>query len=262
LKLRAGDKFLLFLSGHLCCLAGFEWCRLWSFFPTSFRPWTTLQLTLAYTLAMWLAAHKPLRRNTPLVLLVVWWGTVFYPLWPLRLFPAIIFPILAVTGSILLPGRVRWIWVFSASVAFSLLYAFMQLPAGIISALLVLWAGAVSYRTVLEEPLPVMEPEPDGVAVEIFWRGFAQLYAVCLSGEGERFSRQVLDATMQVVESCGGVLESGSEHRGIYRFADRPSAERCGKCLVQYGESLDGVLKKAGAPSLQLIFQIKKAARS
>ena len=68
-------------------------------------------------------------------------------------------------------------------------------------------------------------------------------------------SRQVLKDTTTVIQECGGALESGSEHRGTYRFPTHSARRECHRVLLEYQEQLDGVLDGAGAPHVKLFFR-------
>lgn len=101
-------------------------------------------------------------------------------------------------------------------------------------------------------PAKVIDVRP---RAEVSWRGFAQLYSACESGEGEKFSRQMLEDTTRVIESCGGKLESGSEHRGVYLFPCHSNREHCQQVLEQYGEQVNGVLGESDLPPVDLTFK-------
>ena len=103
------------------------------------------------------------------------------------------------------------------------------------------------------QPLP--NPNEGPPRAEIYWLGFAQVYACSASGEGEKFSSQVLKDTMKMIDDCEGCLIRGSEHRGIYTFPSVDYREQCRRVLSAYGKQMEEVLKKAEAPAVSLVFK-------
>lgn len=133
---------------------------------------------------------------------------------------------------------------------------FSWVGLGLVLATLVETYLQEDKRAGLEMPSParVLQSKKE-VKAEISWRGFAQLYSACVPGEGEKFSRKVLGDTLQVVASCQGELESGSEHRGVYTFPNAVSRRECHLTLQEYGRQLDGVLAAVEAPAVTLFFK-------
>lgn len=250
-----GASTSLFLAGHLCCLAGFEWSRLWDFFPASFRLAVTSSVTLAFLVVLSLPYIKPQERPV-LGLLLVSWCSVFA-------FPFVLQPVLAAflflgvgvgLSHTQLVGKKR-LWALLAVGALAAAKLLLSIWTGLGGLLLCLGlALEVKLAQGRDPSLPPLEPVGLHRA-EISWRGFAQLYAVCESGEGEKFSRKVLADTVQMVESCGGVLQSGSEHRGVYEFPDDLCRTQCHQNLLHYQEQLVDVLASVKAPNIDLIFK-------
>ena len=255
-----GRMSLLFLAGHLCCLLGFELSRVWAFFPGRFRWGVTAILAGGYLAAwvVWCQGEK--ERSMPGALLVVWSSVMGYLLVVDRVFQA---SALLAIGLLLLltlfEGRRLILGGLMLSTLATL--AFLGLGGAF-------WPG-VALAIVLGTELYLQEKEQYGWSIlsrpeqllpgetraEVSWRGFAQLYSACLSGEGEKFSRQVLADTVAVIEECGGVRESGSEHRGTYKFPSYSARRECNRVLLEYQEQLDGVLDSSGAPHVRLFFR-------
>lgn len=256
---RLTRTILLLTAGHLLCLSGFEWSRLWGFFPGSFRWGTAPFVALAFLIAL-ICLEEPKRKIPVTAALFVVWCSV--------------------SGFILLSeGSVRALCLLGLGSTFglglfqqarragALLGACLLAGAGLIhgatawvSLLLILAYLLESRRLVLSElnlsALETLKDRRTGEATaEISWRGFAQLYSACAKGEGEKFSRRVLTDTVEMVRSCGGDLQSGSEHRGVYRFPSHAARRECSRVLLEYQEQLDGVLSGVHAPLIRVYFR-------
>jgi hypothetical protein len=254
-KIRLAEFALVYLAGHLCCLAGFELCRLWDFFHSDFRTVTTFLLASAFFLSMYLLAERRYSQRLFSLLFVVWVSAVAFPLLFLPSMRAAGFGFLG-AGLVLFTqeGPKRRIGVLIVCLAACCHYlGLLSMGWGALLGLVA--AGAEYSRTGVQAPpeanvsRTTLQPR-----AEIFWRGFAQLYSSCERGEGEKFSRQVLKDTLEVVRRAGGVLESGSEHRGVYIFSDEEGRRVCRRNLSEYQQGLDRVLESVGAPKVKLVF--------
>lgn len=253
--------FFQFLAGHLCCLAGFELSRLWSFFPSEFSLFTTVTVLWAFYLALLLATLSSAQGMVWGTLCVAWASTVPFPLLLDRELSACLFLALALLLSLLSLRGAKLGLCLLLSLVFCLLYAFTSLDETALG-LFLLVASLPDLRSKsreLSSEAMFQDIQVQGAdqvpRAEISWRGFAQLYAASAKGEGERFSGKVLKDTLKVVHCCGGVLESGSEHRGVYAFPHLQAREECRQALTEYGKQLDKVLTSVDAPSVTLIFK-------
>lgn len=243
-------------AGHLCCLCGFEWSRLWAFFPGSFRPLPTLLLTLAFFAIMIFDQCAPRNRAGTILVASTWCGTVLSPL--------IDHPweglSLALIGLLLVVSHLK-----SRQVIFNLLWlgavvtcvVVQAFPQWFLGTVLTLVSAVELYVLSRREPelKPLPNPEEGPPRAEIYWLGFAQVYACSASGEGEKFSSQVLKDTMKMIDDCEGCLIRGSEHRGIYTFPSTEYREQCHRVLSAYGKQMEEVLDKAQAPAVSLVFK-------
>ena len=194
-------------------------------------------------------------------LLVAWASTVPFPLLLDRELSACLFLAMALVLCLLvLRGGKRGLCLLISVVFFSL-YSFTTLNEAFLALSLLaasvlelsLRSREMSSEALLQEVL--VQGVDQVPRAEISWRGFAQLYAASARGEGERFSGKVLKDTLKVIHCCGGVLESGSEHRGIYTFPHLQAREECRQALLEYGKQLDRVLSSVDAPPVTLIFK-------
>jgi len=155
----------------------------------------------------------------------------------------------------LLRGKRRWAGLVLTLIVALLIVCFSSwghVLGVLLATMSLVEGGSLGSR----EPEVVQPPGPliTVVRAEIFWKGFAQLYASCAPGEGERFTRKVLDDTVSVIAKCGGVLEKGSEHRGVYRFPSEARRRECHGVLLSYAEQLEDVLNSVDAPKVRLVF--------
>jgi hypothetical protein len=254
---RFGEICLGAVCGHLCCLGGFYWCRIWAFAPGKFRILSALIVSVAFlgslALLSWPCRDRPF---SPTVL-TAWAAVMGFPL--IRgagLSAGGVFLLAVLLCATLLKGRRLWWGVFLSLVAALLAYSqWGALSGG--GWLLSMAAIGELYAERGQEAADIGQPEQLELTpkAEIFWRGFAQLYASCAKGEGEKFSRKVLADTASVVKKCEGVLQTGSEHRGVYQFPDEARCRQCHQVLLEYAKQLDGVLGSVDAPGIELIFK-------
>lgn len=250
---------LLLLTGHLICLAGFEWSRFWPFFPGPVR-WGVFPLvTISAFLSLDFLTEKERRIAVSGMLLVVWSAATGFILWLHAWQRATVAGLL---GLILCAGIFSGKRRVAGLLGTALLTgaAYLSMPPAVVGVVLLLcYLLEARHLTVADLDLSAVEALKDklpGEALaEISWRGFAQLYSACDKGEGEKFSRRVLTDTVSVVSSCGGELQSGSEHRGVYRFPSYASRRECRRVLLEYQEQLDGVLEPVGAPVVRVYFR-------
>lgn len=250
-------RALLYLwLGHICCICGFEWSRMWAFFPGRFRVAATIFLTLALAAGLLLDQVKKEERGATVVLGIMWAGTVLSPL----LTPLWAVTVMALGGVVLLLGLISlsrsMVGILGLALVCSLEY-FNLLPMVATGCLLVVVGSLEWWSLQRNEPelAPLPKPEDGPPRAEIYWLGFAQLYACSARGEGEKFSSQVLRDTSGMIESCGGRLTKGSEHRGIYCFHSVEERDRCFHLMDAYGKQMGDVLEKADAPSVSLVFK-------
>lgn len=256
---RVTRTILLLTAGHLLCLSGFEWSRLWAFFPGPFRWGTAPFVALAFLLALASLVEPKRRISVTAALLVVWCsvsGFILLVEGPQRalLVTALGF---ALAAGLFQGARRAWALLGVGLLALATLTG---VGTGWISVLLLLAYLIESRRLVVADlNLSALEAikdrRPGEAMAEISWRGFAQLYSACAKGEGEKFSRRVLSDTVEVVNSCGGKLQSGSEHRGVYRFPSYAARRECHRVLLEYQEQLDGVLEEVKAPLIRVFFR-------
>ena len=201
--------------------------------------------------------HCALRDRAGTVLVgSAWCGTV---LWPLIDGPWESLA-LVLAGGLLVLSQLRgrqvvfnllWLSVVVTSVVVQVF------PQWVLGTLLTLVSAVEIYVLSRREPelKPLPDPDDGPPRAEIYWLGFAQVYACSASGEGEKFSSRVLKDTMKMIDDCEGCLIRGSEHRGIYTFPTREYREQCHRVLSAYGKQLEEVLNKAQAPTVSLVFK-------
>ncbi|MCA9780349.1 MAG: hypothetical protein KC800_26670, partial [Candidatus Eremiobacteraeota bacterium] len=213
---RAGRFLLLFLTGHLCCVSGFELARAWDFFRVDFRPLSVLVLLLAYSCAAWMAVLPASRRPMAGALLVAWVSVAAFPLvvWAPARMVAVGF-LGAALCCLCLRGRMA-----GAGFLCSLLMpAALRFIPDWTGALLLVAVAALELRHQAQR-----EPNwtrggtlPEGAATraEIYWKGFATLYRSTAPGEGQKFKESVVGDTLKMIRACGGKTKSSSDNRAL-----------------------------------------------
>ena len=230
--------------------------RAWAFFPGHFRPLVALLLSMAFLACLLLAELNSEDRPAAGVVFCSWMSVTGFMLLKNPFVEAGAVLLLGIVLSLTTlegKGRLTGLGLTLLAAVAAGLQTLGPVWGGITLGSLALleWKFVHSLK---EPPLPkkVADLRP---RAEIFWRGFAQLYAACASGEGEKYSRQVLDHTTQVIRSCGGTLESGSEHRGIYLFESGVAREQCFEALQSYGRQMNQSLESADVPEVKLTFR-------
>lgn len=256
---RFSRTVLALTGGHLLSLSGFEWSRMWAFFPGPFRIMTAVFVTLACLLCLQALVERERRMSTTAVLLAVWCSISGFILLPQAWDQAVSTGVL---GVVLCAGLFRGRLLLFALLGTTLLVlaALASVGTGWMALLLLVgYAFERRHLTFADLNLSALESlkdkRPGEALAEISWGGFAQLYSACAKGEGEKFSRRVLADTVSVVQSCGGELQSGSEHRGVYRFPTFPARRECQRVLLEYQDQLDSVLEEVNAPVVRVYFR-------
>lgn len=254
-----GRNFLWFLCGHLCCLAGFEWTRAWSFFAVDFRFATSLMLSVGLLIALATTLASAQERLVSGCYFVAWVAVVCFPLVvPVWLTQVGVVLLAGLLSLLSLKGRKRWLGMFcSPLLAALVLLCGPAVGASVILPVIYLEGKknrlVIAQETALERARQAQQTSTP--RAEIYWKGFARLYQTTAKGEGEKFSGKMLKDTLAMVESCHGVLISGSEHRGIYRFPTVEALHACHRLLKEYEGATLGVLSSVGAPKVNLVFR-------